>query len=94
MAEDVEEVLGDLPLLLLLPAVESRSALAPKLRRRPKGELGDVLGAASPSSIALSSMELLPLLDPLSVRFLAPVKMDWVGELPRPKAVMEVRRRC
>lgn len=39
-----------------VPVLTSRRALAPKLIRRANGELG-VGGAASPSSIAFSSIE-------------------------------------
>lgn len=92
MALEVE--VGDLPLFPPFPARASRSARAPKLRRRPKVEEGDWPGgAASPSSMADSSIELLPLLERLSARLRA-LKKDWVGELPRPRAEMEVRRRC
>lgn len=78
--------------LLPVPALASRRALAPKLKRLPKVELGEPLGGASPSSIALSSIDPLPLLDELSARFRA--KMEDVGEPPETRAEMEVRRRC
>lgn len=54
------EMVEDLPLAFPDPALTSRSARAPELIRRAKGECGEVeKGAASPSSIAFSSTEVL-----------------------------------
>lgn len=78
--------------LLPVPALASLRALAPKLKRLPNVELGELFGGASPSSMALSSMEPLPLLDELSALLRA--KMEDVGEPPVTSAEMEVRRRC
>lgn len=86
-------------LALPFPVLTSRSALAPKLIRRANadGEVGDVFGSASPSSIAFSLMEVegeLPLPE-LFCRFLMPAKAELcVGEPERPSEAMEVRRRC
>lgn len=86
-----------IPLWFPFPAFTSRSALAPKLMRRANGDDGDSPKAASPSSIALSSMEAdgdVPL-EPLSCLALRPAKADaWVGEPERPKDVIDMRRRC
>ena len=87
-----------LPLALFIPPVlTSRSAFAPKLIRRAKGDVGDVFGSTSPSSTALSLMEVegeLPL-PRLLCRFLRLLKADvWVGDPAVPSEAMEVRRRC
>ena len=79
------------------PVLTSRSAFAPKLIRRAICEVGDMFGSASPSSIALSLMEVegeLPL-PRLLCRFLILAKADvWVGDPAMPSDAMEVRRRC
>ena len=87
-----------LPLALPVPPVlTSRSAFAPKLIRRANGDVGDVFGSASPSSTALSLMEVegeLPL-PRLLCRFLMLVKAAvWVGDPAVPSEAIEVRRRC
>lgn len=86
------------PLALPVPPVlTSRSAFAPKLILRANGDVGDVFGSASPSSTALSLMEVegeLPV-PMLLCRFLMLVKADvWVGDPARPSEAMDVRRRC
>ena len=77
-----------------IPPLTSLIALAPKLNRRPNGE---VLGgpAASPlSSIALSfAGEPDPLLDELSCRGRSAPKGEvWPGEPDRPKVEIDIRR--
>ena len=90
------EMAEDLPLAFPDPALTSRSARAPELIRRAKGELGEVdRGAASPSSMALSSTDVL--LDAPLERLLWRARAKafaWVGEPDRPKDVMDKRRRC
>ena len=94
------DVTEDLPLKLLSdPDFTSRNALAPKLSRRANGVVGAVLGAASPSSMAFSSIEGDPEpeapLEKLSPLILALVKGDvWVGEPERPRVEMDILRRC
>jgi hypothetical protein len=94
---DESGLLETVPLKFPAPVFTSRSALAPKLIRRANGEDGDSLGAASPSSTALSSMEADGdvLLATLSCLALIPAKADaWVGEPERPRDVIDIRRRC
>ena len=79
------------------PFFASLNALAPKLMRRTNGEVGGELGA-SPSSIALSSIEsdgelLLPKLVRLFLACAEKGLVCEVGEPPRPR-VTEVRRLC
>ncbi len=50
------EVMEALPAVFPFPALTSRNALAPKLIRRAKGVVGVVMGVASESSTAVSSM--------------------------------------
>lgn len=95
----VAELLEALPFALPMvpPFFASLNALAPKLIRRTKGEVGGELGA-SPSSIALSSIEsdgelLLPKLVRLFRACAEKGLVCEVGELPRPR-VMDVRRLC
>lgn len=86
-----------LPLTFPVPVFTSRSALAPKLIRRANGEVGDPLGAGSPSSTAFSSIDVdgEPPLETLSCRALACANAeDWVGDPDKPKDVMDIRRRC
>jgi hypothetical protein len=84
-----------LPLLCLT----SRSARAPKLRRRAKGVAGLLLlleaeGGGS-SSKGLSSTEPELALERLSVRGRAVWKGEvWLGEAERPMVVSDRRRRC
>ena len=79
------------------PVLTSRSAFAPKLIRRANCEVGDVFASASPSSTALSLIEVdgeLPL-PKLLCRFLMLVNADvWVGDPAMPSEAIEVRRRC
>lgn len=97
LERDESGLLETVPLKFPVPVFTSRSALAPKLIRRAKGEDGDSFGAASPSSTALSSMEADGdvLLETLSCLALTPAKADaWVGEPERPRDVIDIRRRC
>lgn len=95
-AEDT--LVESVPLALPVPPVlTSRSAFAPKLIRRAICDVGEMFGSTSPSSTALSLMEVdgeLPL-PKLLCRFLMLVKADvWVGDPAMPSEAMEVRRRC
>ena len=86
-----------LPLMFPVPVLTSRSALAPKLIRRANGEVGDPLNMASPSSTALSSIDVVgdvPL-EILPCRALTLVNADaWVGDPESPREVTDMRRRC
>ena len=84
-----------LPVPLPLPVLTSRSARAPKLRRRANGVAGTLELGASPSSNGLSSTEPEFALERLSVRGRAAgVKGEfWFGEPERPTVVRERRRR-
>lgn len=93
-------VMEDLPLAFPDPVLTSRSARAPELMRRAKGEEGEAdSGAASPSSIAFSSIEVLleALVERLPWRARAKAEA-WVGDPDkppdRPNEVIERRRRC
>ena len=98
LADDEEtELMGALPFTFPAPPLTSQRARAPKLILRANGDEGVVLGAASPSSIALSSThgEPEPPLDTLSCRALPLGNVEtWVGEPDRPSDEIDMRRRC
>ena len=90
------ESLEDLPLRVPGPPLTSRSAFAPKLIRRAKGVVGELLAGASPSSMALSSApgDAEAVLEQLSWRPRRLPKGEvWVGEPERPRVEMDMRRR-
>ena len=97
LVEEETELIGALPFVFPGPPLTSHKARAPKLILRANGDDGDVLGAASPSSMALSSMdgEPEPPLETLSCRALPPGKAEGcVGEPDNPSDEMDMRRRC
>ena len=98
LADEKEtELIGALPLTFPDPPLTSHRARAPKLILRANGDDGAVFGAASPSSMALSSMdgEPEPPLETLPCRALPLGNAEGcVGEPDRPNDEMDMRRRC
>lgn len=77
----------------LPPPLTVRRACAPKEMRRVKGVVGALRPGPSSSSMALSSRYSEPAVETLPRRVPKGNGVCWVGDVPKPNVVIDIRRR-